>query len=134
MTTLRPKVTPRTVACFMATLFALAALAGCGRDKPPAAEAPAVASTAKGEGAASAGAKVAKKADTRGPLAAAYHTIRCGLASSSPPAGLYKGLGYEDAGAFSAAFDAEAAADPDWARGVIAGSLARPCAGAESTK
>jgi hypothetical protein len=106
--------------------LALAAV-GCGKSAPPAAGAPGAAVAAVGLPAA-ASATAAAPVHDKVRLAQWFAPLRCqalGMAVANPR--VYAEAGFDSAAGFAAAFDAAAAADPAWARQVVAQAYATPC-------
>jgi hypothetical protein len=107
-------------------LTAMAAV-GCGKSAPPAAGAPGAAVAAVGLPAA-ASATAAAPVHDKVRLAQWFAPLRCqalGMAVANPR--VYAEAGFDSAAGFAAAFDAAAAADPAWARQVVAQAYATPC-------
>lgn len=109
-------------------LTAMAAV-GCGKSAPPAAGAPGAAVAAVGlPAAATAAVAVAAPVHDKVRLAQWFAPLRCqalGMAVANPR--VYAEAGFDSAAGFAAAFDAAAAADPAWARQVVAQAYATPC-------
>ncbi len=111
-----------------AVLVLMGALA-CGKDKapPPAAAGGAAQAVELAAGATATAAAAVTPAD-RAKLALWFAPLRCqslGMALANPR--IYAEAGYASAAEFAAAFDAAAAADPAWAKQVVAKAYATPC-------
>ena len=112
-----------------AAVLAALGLLGCGKGK---ADVP-VSAAADTQEAALPGAQTgtalgASSPQDRAKLAQWFAPVRCqALGMALPNPGIYAEAGFGSAAEFAAAFDAAAAADPTWARQVVAKAYATPC-------